>query len=131
VTATTESQGSATNQYLVGNYAPVFDERDDADLEVTGTIPPELHGMLIRNGPNLIVAPDPAKYHWFVGDAMLHAVELRGGKARYRNRFVRTPSAAETLGDDAPGKSAEINGLVRKRAPRWSGTPGESWRCTR
>lgn len=114
MTTTAENPDLAPNPYLVGNYAPVFDERDDADLEVTGAIPPELDGMLVRNGPNPLVVPDPATYHWFMGDAMLHAVELRDGKARYRNRFVRTPPAAETLGEKAPGKSAEVNGLQPK-----------------
>ena len=111
MTTTAENPDLAPNPYLAGNYAPVFDERDDADLEVTGAIPPELDGMLIRNGPNPIVVPDPAMYHWFVGDGMLHAVELRGGRARYRNRFVRTPPAAEALGEDAPGASPAVNGV--------------------
>ncbi|MEX2267415.1 MAG: carotenoid oxygenase family protein [Acidimicrobiia bacterium] len=104
----------APNPYLLGNYAPVHDERDDADLEVTGAVPPELHGLLLRNGPNPIVDPDPAMYHWFLGDSMLHGIELRGGRARYRNRFVRTPSAAAALGEDAPGKSSDVNGVEGK-----------------
>jgi carotenoid cleavage dioxygenase len=49
-----------SNPYLVGNFAPVRDERDDADLAVTGAIPPELDGLLLRNGPNPIEDPDPA-----------------------------------------------------------------------
>jgi carotenoid cleavage dioxygenase len=107
-------EAAPANPYLLGNYAPVFDERDDTDLEVTGALPPELDGMLVRNGPNPIAAPDPASYHWFTGDAMLHAVELHDGKARYRNRFVRTPPAAAALGEEAPGMSAEVNGLQPK-----------------
>lgn len=102
------------NPYLVGNFAPVRDERDDTDLEVTGAIPPELDGLLLRNGPNPIVDPDPAQYHWFIGDAMLHGVELRDGRARYRNRFVRTPDVCEELGEDGPGRSASLNGLRDK-----------------
>jgi len=38
--------------YLVGAYAPVPDEIDAYDLEVTGTLPPELDGRYLRNGPN-------------------------------------------------------------------------------
>jgi len=104
----------APNPYLLGNFAPVRDERDDAALSVTGAIPPALHGMLLRNGPNPVVDPDPAMYHWFIGDAMLHGIELHDGRARYRNRFVRTPSAAAALGEEAPGTSADINGLEAK-----------------
>ena len=42
------------NPYLSGNFAPVEEERTDLDLEVTGTIPPELEGRLLRIGPNPI-----------------------------------------------------------------------------
>jgi carotenoid cleavage dioxygenase len=92
---------SRSNPYLSGNFAPVADERDDADLEVTGAIPPALDGLLLRNGPNPI-APDPASYHWFIGDGMLHGIELRGGRARYRNRWVRTDGACDALGETPP-----------------------------
>jgi len=78
------------NPYLEGNYAPVFDERsDDHDLEVTGLVPPDLDGHLLRNGPNPAVLPtDDTDYHWFGGDGMIHDVTLGGGRALgYRNRW--------------------------------------------
>jgi carotenoid cleavage dioxygenase len=96
----------------VGNFAPVRDERDDAGLTVTGAIPPELDGLLLRNGPNPIVDPDPAAYHWFLGDGMLHGIELSHGQARYRNRWVRTRAACEALGEPAPAGPPEVNGLA-------------------
>lgn len=34
---------------------------------VSGTIPPELDGSYVRNGPNPIKPPNPATHHWFVG----------------------------------------------------------------
>ena len=34
----------------------------------------------------------PRPYHFFLGDGMVHQVELRAGEATYRRRFVRTPS---------------------------------------
>ena len=34
-----------SNPYLAGSLAPVSDERDDYDLEVTGAIPTELRGL--------------------------------------------------------------------------------------
>jgi carotenoid cleavage oxygenase len=100
------------NPYLVGNFAPVRDERDDAELAVTGAIPRELDGLLLRNGPNPILDPDPAAYHWFNGDGMLHGIELRGGRARYRNRWVRTRTACEALGEPAPTGPPEVNGIA-------------------
>jgi carotenoid cleavage oxygenase len=96
------------NSYLDGNFAPVKEERDDDDLAVTGAIPPELQGLLLRNGPNPIVAPDSAMYNWFRGDGMLHGIELSEGRARYRNRWVRTPSACDSLGEAAPSGPAEV-----------------------
>src|SRR5579864_2349830 len=89
-----------TNPYLVGNFGPVADELTVEDLPVEGTIPPELDGHLVRNGPNPI-APDPATYHWFTGDGMLHGIHLSCGRAlSYRNRFVRTPRASAALGEE-------------------------------
>jgi len=75
--------------YLHGVYAPVSDEIDAYDLEVTGTLPPELDGRYLRNGPNPRLGTDPG--HWFAGAGMLHGVRLSGGKAEwYRNRWVNT-----------------------------------------
>jgi carotenoid cleavage dioxygenase len=34
------------NRYLLGNFAPVTDERDDDVLEVSGAIPPQLDAIL-------------------------------------------------------------------------------------
>lgn len=79
----------ARSRYVEGNFGPVADERDEDALEVIGAIPPELDGVFVRNGPNPQFAPR-GTYHWFAGDGMLHAVELRDGRARYRNRYVRT-----------------------------------------
>lgn len=84
--------------YLVGNYGPVSDELTVFDLPVTGTIPTELEGRLLRNGPNPIDQPDMSSHHWFLGDGMVHGIRLRGGKAEwYRNRFVGSTRVAEKL----------------------------------
>ncbi|MGH9031930.1 MAG: carotenoid oxygenase family protein [Acidimicrobiia bacterium] len=116
------------NPYLTGNFAAVKDELSARDLPVTGTIPRALQGRYLRNGPNPIVDPDPAMYHWFTGDGMLHAVELRDGRAvSYRNRWVRTDAAAAALGetpitgqpDDVfPGGSSSANTHVVSHAGR-------------
>ena len=77
------------NPYLLGVYAPVSQEIDAEDLQVIGKIPADLNGVYLRNGPNPRFAPE-GRYHWFDGDGMIHAVHLENGKARYRNRWVRT-----------------------------------------
>ncbi|MDT5401351.1 MAG: hypothetical protein QOK33_4582 [Mycobacterium sp.] len=72
-----------------GNYAPVPDELTEDALVVEGTIPAELDGWYLRNGPN----PRKATGHWFTGDGMIHGVRIEGGQAKwYRNRWVRTDS---------------------------------------
>ena len=38
--------------YLDGNFAPVTEELTATDLVVTGSIPAELEGRFVRNGPN-------------------------------------------------------------------------------
>ncbi|MEJ8848906.1 carotenoid oxygenase family protein [Variovorax rhizosphaerae] len=63
-------------------------ECDAAFLPVQGELPEGLDGTLYRNGPNPQF-PD-ANAHLFGGDGMLHAFTLDGGKASYRNRWVRT-----------------------------------------
>ena len=95
-----------TNRYLSGPYAPLDAELDAFDLPVTGTLPPELDGRYLRNGPNPIGETDPATYHWFTGEGMVHGIRLRDGKAEwYRNRWVRSTSASEALGEaPAPGE---------------------------
>ena len=78
--------------YLRGIHAPVQDEVEAFDLKIEGSLPPEIHGHFLRNGPNPLNG-DPG--HWFLGDGMLHGVELRDGRAlSYRNRFVRTRALA-------------------------------------
>jgi carotenoid cleavage dioxygenase len=75
--------------HLSGNNAPVFDEVTITDLEVTGAIPTELRGRYFRNGAN---PRSGRSAHWFLGDGMIHGIELADGSASwYRNRYVRTP----------------------------------------
>jgi carotenoid cleavage dioxygenase len=81
--------------HLSGNYAPVMDELTRFELPVTGAIPPELHGLYVRNGANPATGESS---HWFMGDGMLHGVRLERGRAAwYRNRFVRTTKLAKNL----------------------------------
>ena len=75
--------------WLAGNFAPTFEETTATQLKVTGSIPPELSGRYLRNGANPKSGESP---HWFMGNGMIHGVELSGGNANwYRNRYVQTP----------------------------------------
>ena len=85
------------NPILQGNFAPVGEEVDIRDLEVIGTLPPELSGTLLRDGPNPV--NPQANHHWFTGDGMLHAIRFEQGvSAGYRNRWVRTAEIEQKLG---------------------------------
>ncbi|MBP2367158.1 carotenoid oxygenase family protein [Pseudonocardia parietis] len=77
--------------YLTGPFAPVVAEVDVADLEVAGELPADLDGSYVRNGPNPRFSPIGSYVFPLDGDGMLHRVTLSEGRARYDNRFVRTP----------------------------------------
>jgi carotenoid cleavage dioxygenase len=90
------------NPYLEDFLAPVSAEVTATDLPVTGHIPEFLDGRYLRNGPNPVAEVDPATYHWFTGDGMVHGVALHGGTAGwYRNRWVRSAAVRAALGEPA------------------------------
>ncbi len=98
-TPTTEAPA---NPYLDDFLAPVHTEVTATDLSVTGQIPDFLDGRYLRNGPNPVAEVDPATYHWFTGDGMVHGVALQDGKAEwYRNRWVRSAAVRTALGEPA------------------------------
>jgi carotenoid cleavage dioxygenase-like enzyme len=83
--------------FLEGAYAPVTEE-------LTAFDPRELSGRYLRNGPNALGIDDPRAHHFMLGDGMLHGVRLRDGRAEwYRNRWVRSSTVAEKLGETYPG----------------------------
>ena len=83
------AEARAANPHFSGNQAPV---RVELTLEpkIRGQIPEGLRGALYRNGPNPQFDPG-ANYHAFLGDGMIHAFWIGEGRARYANRYVRTP----------------------------------------
>jgi carotenoid cleavage dioxygenase len=93
------------NPFLIGINTPLSGELTLTDLKVTGTIPAELEGLYVRNGPNPIGSPNPANHHWFMGDGMIHGVRLGQGKVQwYRNRWIRSAAVSDALGEPrAPG----------------------------
>ena len=93
----------ADHPFLSGLHRPMDAELTLDGLRVGGEIPPSLDGSYMRIGPNPY-APDPAGYHWFAGDGMIHSVRLKDGTASYRNRWVRSNDLARQGGPAAaPG----------------------------
>ncbi len=103
-----------SHPYLEGLYAPVRQECTQTHLAVRGCIPPELNGLYARIGPNPLRVDNPAVYHWFIGDGMVHGVRLREGRALwYRNRWVGSDSVNRRLGRArAPGVRHGVSDVV-------------------
>ncbi|MGA0043283.1 MAG: carotenoid oxygenase family protein [Ilumatobacteraceae bacterium] len=94
---------TSPNPFLAGNLAPVHEEVTVTNLRVTGTIPHELTGRYLRNGPNPAGSVNEAKYHWFTGHGMVHGIRLDSGNATwYRNRWVRTKEVCDLKGGTPP-----------------------------
>ena len=99
-TSSTAPSGGDTNQFLRGNWYPQVTEVTTAErcTVTAGELPGDLAGSFLRVGPNPskgqldgMTAKGLLRYHFFAGDGMVHGVELGGGEARYRRRFVSTP----------------------------------------
>ena len=89
------------DMYLENNFAPVDVETTLTELTWTGSIPDELTGRFLRNGPNPLQKVNPDSHHWFIGDGMVHGLRLDSGRADwYRNRWVRSESIAADLGEE-------------------------------
>ena len=82
------SQPFPDQRFLRGNFAPLRVECDAPDLVIEGEMPRDLHGTLLRNGPNPLFPPRD-QYHMFSGDGMVHAFRIDNGRVSYRNRWVR------------------------------------------
>ncbi len=92
----------ATEPALHGLFTPQIREVDAPDLVVEGDLPAEIEGDYVRNGPNPRFPPLGAYLYPTDGDGMIHRVQFRDGKVRYRNRFVRTPAVVT---EEAAGRS--------------------------
>src|ERR1700749_383545 len=110
---TSVQTAESRNPYLEGFLAPVGAEATATDLKVTGKIPAPWDGPSPRTGPTPPAEVDPATYHWFTGDGMVHGVALRDGQACwYRNRWVRGPAVCATLGESKPGRLDPRAGML-------------------
>ena len=65
-------------------------EEVDYVVEVEGRLPAGLSGTLFRNGPGLFERGGFRKRMIVDGDGMIRATTFANGRARFRNRFVRT-----------------------------------------
>jgi carotenoid cleavage dioxygenase len=96
------------SRYLTGAFAPPHGEHTAHALPVSGHLPAELDGLFTQIGPAPAGRPRRAldgTYPWFMQDGLVCGVRLRHGRALwFRNRWIRSRSAARTLGEPpAPG----------------------------
>ena len=92
--------------YLSGNFGPVDVESTVTEMEITGSIPEELTGRFLRNGPNPLEKVNLPSYHWFTGDGMVHGIRLEDGRADwYRNRWVRSTHIVDAFGEAIDGRN--------------------------
>ncbi|TVS16729.1 MAG: carotenoid oxygenase [Gammaproteobacteria bacterium] len=119
------------DRYLAHNFAPVDREITETSLDVIGTLPEELSGRYLRNGPNPVGAVDKDRHHWFTGAGMVHGVRLEQGRACwYRNRWVRNSETIKALGEipsDAPVSGVNNTHVIGHAGRTWAlveaGTP--------
>jgi carotenoid cleavage dioxygenase-like enzyme len=80
---------TATAPYA-GGFRSLTEEVRLAHLDVDGTLPSWLRGVLVRNGPALFEIGEQKLNHWFDGLAMLHGFAFGDGRVSYANRFLRS-----------------------------------------
>ena len=109
----------SNHPYLNGAWTPLHEEVNASDLEViAGSIPTDIDGVYLRNTENQVHQP-LGRFHPFDGDGMIHMISIAGGKAEYRNRFVRTRGfeAEQEAGGSLWGGLADPVKLARR--PGW------------
>ena len=109
----------SNHPYLNGAWTPLMEEVDvDALAVISGAIPDDIDGVYLRNTENQVHQP-LGRFHPFDGDGMIHQVEFRGGRASYRNRFVRTRGfeAEQEAGASLWGGLADPVALAKR--PGW------------
>lgn len=111
----------ATNPYLSGVHTPMKEELTLENLPVEGAIPMALDGRYLRMGPNPM-NPDPARYHWFSGDGMVHGIRIHDGRASwYRNRWIRSKAVSAALGEKDVEGPRRVFDTVNTNVVRFAG----------
>jgi carotenoid cleavage dioxygenase len=96
--------------FLTGIHKPMKEEVTLSKLAVKGSLPQALNGRYLRIGPNPI-NPNPAAYHWFTGDGMVHGVRIEAGEALwYRNRWIKSTAVA-TVRHETPAPGPRHGGF--------------------
>lgn len=119
---------SDQTSFLEGPFAPVQQETEVRQLRVTGELPAALSGVYARIGPNP-VKPNAKRYHWFIGDGMVHGVRLADGQAHwYRSKWIGSDSVNKQLGRPlVPGPKRGVSDVVNTNVFKHA---GRTWAAT-
>jgi carotenoid cleavage dioxygenase len=91
---------TTTPNHPTGAYRPVTKETTILNPQILGDLPATLNGSFLRIGPNPLVAASSTRHNVLTGDAMVHGLRIRDGRAEwYRNRWVRTDRVTRALGE--------------------------------
>ena len=86
---------------FLGWAGPRADRLDHPALKVEGRLPPNLRGVLRRNGPAVHDRHGLRYGHWFEGDGMLQEFRFSGSGVSHRGQVLKTPKLQR---EDAAGR---------------------------
>jgi all-trans-8'-apo-beta-carotenal 15,15'-oxygenase len=78
-----------------GGLANLDEEHDYWIEEVEGSIPADLTGTFLRNGPGRQKIGGRPYGHWFDGDGMISQFTFTDSRAHFKNSYVKTPKYLE------------------------------------
>jgi all-trans-8'-apo-beta-carotenal 15,15'-oxygenase len=97
--------------------------------EVEGTIPADLRGTFLRNGPGRQQIGGQKFGHWFDGDGMISAFSFVDGRAHFKNSYVKTPKYLTETAEQRiayRGFGTAIPGGLRRNAFRPPANPANT-----
>src|SRR5690625_2774127 len=99
---------------IFADTADIPETPEPVDLQIRGTVPAELNGILYRNGPVRFDGGGFAAQHPFDGDGLVCRYRLDDGRVRFRSRYVRTRKFTQIQN----GRGADVKG-IGNRLPGW------------
>ncbi|MBH79828.1 MAG: lignostilbene alpha-beta-dioxygenase [Gammaproteobacteria bacterium] len=112
-----------------GGLANLDEEYDYWVEDIEGSIPADLTGTFLRNGPGRQKIGGAPYGHWFDGDGMLSQFTFTDGKAHFKNRYVRTPKYVEETAAQKilyRGFGTQIPGGLLKNVFRFPANPANT-----
>jgi all-trans-8'-apo-beta-carotenal 15,15'-oxygenase len=97
--------------------------------DIEGEVPADLTGTFYRNGPGRQTIGGQPYGHWFDGDGMLSVFSFTGGRAHFKNSYVRTDKyvkETETQQIQYRGFGTQIPGGPLRNVLRMPGNPANT-----